>query len=125
METLQLSIRLAHCAMKNRGRGESLSLFEAPATAIGNANPPSTFQLKSSKFTCNYQLGAAHVRGAPKSPDRKKGGRKLFAFQAPHEDWWPGILQIEVNTVYNADRIKLAMESNVPPVIPSRQYHTN
>jgi len=46
---------------------------------------PSTFQLKSSKFTCNYQLGAAHVRGAPKSPDRKKGGRKLFAFQAPHE----------------------------------------
>jgi len=70
---------------RKRGRGESLSLFEAPATAIGNANPPSTFQLKSSKFTCNYQLGAAHVRGAPKSPDRKKGGRKLFAFQAPHE----------------------------------------
>jgi len=71
--------------VSEREVAERASLFEAPATAIGNANPPSTFQLKSSKFTCNYQLGAAHVRGAPKSPDRKKGGRKLFAFQAPHE----------------------------------------
>uniref|UniRef100_Q8T943 GM14547p n=1 Tax=Drosophila melanogaster TaxID=7227 RepID=Q8T943_DROME len=56
METLQLSIRLAHCAMKKMQRGrrirESLSLCETPA-AIGNANPPSTFQLESSKFTCN------------------------------------------------------------------------
>ncbi|XP_016957331.1 uncharacterized protein LOC108029533 [Drosophila biarmipes] len=86
METLQLSIRLAHCAMKGKGRGESLSLIEAPATTVGNANPPSTFQLKSSKFICNYQLGAAHVRGAPKSPDRVKGATKLFAFQAPQED---------------------------------------
>ncbi|XP_017078152.1 uncharacterized protein LOC108112603 [Drosophila eugracilis] len=56
MKTLQLSIRSAHCAMKKMQRGRRIRESNRNGereTAIGNANPPSTFQLKSSKFICN------------------------------------------------------------------------